>query len=527
MNRAKGTLLSVTVILMQLSSATAFGNDLQVIHVALTGDSPGSHAVVEFDLSWDNSWRNDLAGAGNATPFNYDATWVFVKFSSDGGETWQHASLSSNSANHSVVNDNGVAAIIQAAADSRGVFIFRAQNGAGSNNWDDVRLRWDYAADGVSQITLSTIVNVLTLEMVYIPGNCFYLGDRSSSPLAGQFEAGTSGASFKVNSEASLTLGGGAANSLGNNNNAGMAHADDFNDATSKTLPTDFPKGYNAFFAMKYEITQGQYADFLNLLSASQAAKRDVSLEGQYAEFRGSISGNHPLFAAGVENRACNFLSWIDGAAYADWAGLRPMSELEFEKICRGNGQASVTGEYAWGNTDIVQATMLSGAEDGTELVATIGANSVFGDVAFAGGNGGKGAVRGGIFAAGVNALDLPTEQRRDAGASIYGVMELSGNVWERVVSVGKSQGRSFIASHGDGSLTSTSGFEGNATNSDWPGIDGVQARGVTGATGSGFRGGSWSDVATLLRTSDRACATTPDTQRKNNFGFRCVRTTP
>ena len=35
------------------------------------------------------------------------------------------------------------------------------------------------------------------------------------------------------------------------------------------------------------------------------------------------------------QDRACNFLNWNDLAAYLQWAALRPMTELEFEKICR------------------------------------------------------------------------------------------------------------------------------------------------------------------------------------------------
>ena len=29
-------------------------------------------------------------------------------------------------------------------------------------------------------------------------------------------------------------------------------------------------------------------------------------------------------------------ISWSDMSAYLDWSGLRPMTELEYEKACRG-----------------------------------------------------------------------------------------------------------------------------------------------------------------------------------------------
>ena len=37
---------------------------------------------------------------------------------------------------------------------------------------------------------------------------------------------------------------------------------------------------------------------------------------------------------------------------YADWAAMRPMTELEFEKACRGTA-SEVANEYVWGSTSI------------------------------------------------------------------------------------------------------------------------------------------------------------------------------
>jgi len=51
---------------------------------------------------------------------------------------------------------------------------------------------------------------------------------------------------------------------------------------------------------------------------------------------RYSLSGVWPHFEPARLFPACNLLSWWDGAKFAAWAGLRPMSELEYEKACRG-----------------------------------------------------------------------------------------------------------------------------------------------------------------------------------------------
>lgn len=45
---------------------------------------------------------------------------------------------------------------------------------------------------------------------------------------------------------------------------------------------------------------------------------------------------------------SANDLSWMDGAVLADWAALRPFTELEFEKAARGP-VVPVADEFAWG----------------------------------------------------------------------------------------------------------------------------------------------------------------------------------
>ena len=52
---------------------------------------------------------------------------------------------------------------------------------------------------------------------------------------------------------------------------------------------------------------------------------------------------------ARTKDRPCNYLSWDDAMAYADWAALRPMTELEFTKACRGDKEPAFH-ERPWGN---------------------------------------------------------------------------------------------------------------------------------------------------------------------------------
>lgn len=525
MRLPKLTLLLLAAGVLVSMQTNVLANDLNIVHVALKDEAVGSHVFVEFDISWQNSWRNDLSGIGQAAPFNYDAVWVFVKFSTDGGTTWHHASLSSTTSAHHVVEDNGVAAMIAAVPDGKGVFLHRANNGAGSNDWDDIQLRWDYSVDGVSHITSATIVNVLAVEMVYVPEGAFQAGDHATGNAA--FQQGSSDTDpWIIESEDAIQVGDVAADgfyyvSAGNTD----VFPEDATGATF-TIPAEFPKGFAAFFVMKHEITQGQYADFLNKITSQQAANRNITQESDYQSFRGTISGGHPHFSAAAPDRACNFISIMDGSAFSDWAGLRPMSELEYEKACRGD-QAAVAGEFAWGNMSIVQAKTISSPEDGTETVSNSGANCVFADATFAGGDGGRGPLRGGIFAATVNPLDVPEVQRQNAGASYFGVMELSGNLWERIATVGNARGRAFMGTHGDGELTNIPDAEGNATNIDWPGTGSDHSKGIISAGGSGYRGGGWLENANLQRVSERTSAAAYEKRRLKNFGFRCVRAAP
>ncbi|MEI8349081.1 MAG: hypothetical protein WCI77_02910, partial [Candidatus Omnitrophota bacterium] len=102
------------------------------------------------------------------------------------------------------------------------------------------------------------------------------------------------------------------------------------------------------------------------------------------------------------------------------------------------------------------------------------------------------------------------TSTRQNAGASYYGAMELSENLWERPVSIGNATARSFGASNGDGTLSST----GNSTTADWP-----------GAEGNGFRGGSWSSNSSEGRVSDRSSGSAGYSDRRSDSGVRLART--
>ncbi|MEY3242287.1 MAG: hypothetical protein RIR11_3726, partial [Bacteroidota bacterium] len=168
-----------------------------------------------------------------------------------------------------------------------------------------------------------------------------------------------------------------------------------------------------------------------------------------------------------------------------------------------------VVDEFAWGTASITGATGISNSGANNEVASNAGANAVFFNNASV-----QGPLRVGSFA-------TASSTREQAGASYYGIMELSGNLWERTVSVGNAIGRNFTAPiHGNGLLTS----DGFCDISTWPGF--VTDK-VSDATGAGFRGGLWMETYFDLRVSSRRFASLFNSARNNRSGFRAVRSVP
>ena len=519
---------------MVFAPKLCFANNIAVENVSLVDkDTEANTYDLQFDIAWDNSWF--ITGAPSATA-NWDAAWVFAKFSksTDNGATWSdwaHATLlntgsSAPAGSQMSFGDTG--------GVYKGAFIYRSSAGSGSVDWNDAEIRWAYGTDSVGD-TDTVKIKVFAIEMAYIPTANFYVGDGtnrtgdSNSHFFDAADAADPRDPVLITSTqpyiSSVSDGTGTAGDITWVNESTYAG----NLPASRTqLGASYPTGYNAFYIMKYEISQGQYRDFLNTLTrtqqnnrtASQTASQYVMSNSASVTYRSGIRAPASIpsgaitfgcdLTSGTFNQsddgewiACNYLSWMDVVAYADWAALRPFTELEFEKACRG-GQTVVNSEYAWGDATVESATT-SLTNGGTTSEAPNQGNLNYSS------SSPDGPYRVGSFAD-------ASLTRANAGAGYYGIMELSGNLWERPVSVMSSETgttlSAFDGSHGDGSLSST-GF---ATNSNWPG---------TNAQGAAFRGGSWARGATLARVSDRYYAAYANAARNIDGGGRCARTSP
>ncbi|MCH8487847.1 MAG: formylglycine-generating enzyme family protein [Candidatus Cyclonatronum sp.] len=551
----KYLILTASLCCMLAIPLQVYANDIQIQNLKLVGNIPDEGlGILQFDLSWENSWRtNNLNDVGIT---NWDAAWVFIKFreTSDQASAWSHLYLSNNAADYSTGTWQGAgpgpALIEPALADPRlnsagnlltpfspavngnpigqnpvvGAFVYRQNTGSGRFDVKDMRFAFDPVENGLDSSKLYDF-QVFAIEMVFVPEGSFFAGSGGSE--TGRFKDGSTNNPFLIDADWN------AANAEGGRRIAnvagqlwGSSTRDDSIGPTSATTPLadSWPTGFNAFYMMKYAITQQQYVDFLNTLSFTQQNERidgsPASAAGTFT--RGTIRnriridtpginpGKPAVYATEKPFVANNWIIWQDGAAYMDWAGLRPFTELEYEKAARGFADP-VANEFAWGTTNITFATGISDAGLATETASNAGANAV-------GLNRGTGGpLRVGAFA-------TETSTREQAGASFWGIMELSGNLWERPVTIGTATGRAFTGLHGNGLLSAA----GNATIANWPGLVSGQ---VTGADGSGFRGAGW-QLTTLnwLRISDRSFANlivSGRTDENRRYGFRGVRSSP
>ncbi len=388
---------------------------------------------------------------------------------------------------------------IDVASDGTGAFVYRDSDGSGDLNLQDMRLRWDYGSIDPNDII---DIQVFAIEMVYVPDGAFAVGGTSGDET-GKFYSAVTTAPYSVASENAITV----ASSTGNlyyNVNTGTP-GDQLG-----PIPAEFPKGFIAFYSMKYEVSQSQWVSFFNTLTETQKVANDITdISGKNSDVeltRNAISWVDGAINASTTNPdiPLNYVSNLRASAYLDWSGLRPMTELEYEKSCRGP-IAPKPGEFAWGNANVSinEYTYLNESQP-NELVTN--PETGVGNMIYSSTNGTpNGPKRCGILAA-----SAVNKTREETGGSYYGIMELSGNVYERCITVGNPEGRGFLNNQGDGIIPAT----GLANVSSWP-IDN---------TGWGFKGGSYVNQSQFIRVSDRNDAANGFSGTNSRIGFRGVR---
>jgi hypothetical protein len=365
-------LKNLFILLWLFFSFSGWANDITISNVQINEKSTANQWVsVSFDLSIENSWRINTGAA------NWNAAWVFIKFKIGTTGEWHHATLSSSDSEHFAPSNT----TIDATADGKGAFIFDSRPNAGSDftfTRTGIKLRWYYGLDGIPDNTTDLYFKIFGIEMVFIPAGSFYLGSGGGEEYS-FYEGGNSPNPFLISNNAEIQV----------RNNLSSLYYNNFVDIDGITwggdkagpIPLGFPKGYNAYYLMRYEISQEQYKDFLNCLNRTQQNYRtgtNISFGGFsnhyvmsnnaivsirngitclgtghgtvdpitfYCDYNGNRVFDEP---SDGQNIACNFLNWEDGLAYLDWAGLRPMTEFEYEKACRGPNNPDAN-DFPWG----------------------------------------------------------------------------------------------------------------------------------------------------------------------------------
>jgi len=570
---------------------------------------PGT-VYIRFPLRWENSWRSNR-------PRNWDAVWVFAK--AWDGNRWAHVYFDSDSTrhhfgmgagpNHQTVTANcrlgvqmqetnpavanrmviepGRSMVQLVGQDATepwvsatvGVFIYRLGTGRGTVDLRSVYLLWNYTRQGFFEDD-ELAIKVFAIEMVFIPAGAFYVGSAPGGTERGAFRTATSTDAarepFRISSEGAIYFGGTTA---GNLQVVGTGRRD----PTTATfrIPPEFPKGFRAFYIMKYDLTQEGWAQFLNTLNFTQqdqhtgrrtgaailtpltptlvgqnpfrnrahhiqermhrnhlvqvttepsrmfgtnargvappAANPNAPTQTWHSQVAVSArAAEHPAiapptgvpFAGSVtdtrstdgQDLAMNLLSWFNVLAFAEWSGLRPMTEFEFEKAARGPAATAfpVPNEFPWGSVlinasgvgrahnqwqiDIVRqntftsytathtAFALANMNTGDErfhaqmnvlAVASVRMQSRTGDL-----QGGTHNFEGAWPTWRVGAFANESSTRQSAGASYWGVMNMADLTNIIVINATEQPAHTFRGDHGTGNLRLDGNFH---ARHNWP----------------------------------------------------------
>ena len=241
---------------------------------------------------------------------------------------------------------------------------------------------------------------------------------------------------------------------------------DNFNEGDGNECPVHTVY-LNAFYIDKYEVTNAQYADFLNAygknIDAAGHELLDIDSDTCLIE---KVGKNIYQPKAGYENHPVIKVSWYGAAAYAQFCGKRLPTEAQWEKAARGG---LVGKRYPWGDEITHDDANYdgTGGRDKWERTSPVGSFSPNG----------------------------------------YGLYDVAGNVWE------------WCADEDDSGYYSRS----PENNPKGPGVvvtfrnddfTNVTSRRV-------LRGGGWLHVTYLLRCAFRNCIFNL-TDTGVNLGFRC-----
>ena len=441
------------LLLCCVYSISLFGNGLDISGISFNE----STNEISFDITWENSFSTSPA-----TPTTYDGAWVFIKYAPNGGDVWYHANILDSTA------IAGINLII--SYDDLGVMVFQSAGHAGTFGPYNVTVELAPLLGSFQDF------KVFGIEMVYLATGPYYAGD------------GASPGRFYQNGDVNQPWY--VVNELGQTRGSGIGQFDQEGATGGENISALYPKGIESFWTQKYKITARQYIDFLNCLTRPQQENRvqsditgpnvtnryvmtnsaipvgrnpiacDASIGTGPITFHADLNtGNPPNSATDGSNIVLSHMSVNDMLAYFDWSGLRPMSELEYEKICRGEDMLPVPGEHAWGTASFNFAGSILNVGTTTETTSNVG---VLSSLFF------SQPLRAGYSA-------TATSSRTEASSTFYGVMDMH-NMGEFMMGVNSTNFRR--VSYGDGMLSPT----GDHDVTDWQNFAEYLGNGFSGS---------------------------------------------
>jgi hypothetical protein len=232
--------ISICLLFSIITSA----NNVALTNVSVINNVNNTGKIIQFDLTWDNSWRTASTG-------NWDGVWVFFKFKDNDGKWYPLRFTGTDNtmppgATYDMGNNGGLIGI--------GMFIYRSGLGSGTATANGIKA-------GIQNYPGTFDVRGYAIEMVYIPQGSFYVGDEGST---GSYQNGTTSNTYQVTGNGNgITIG-----TATNNLNDPL-----ITNGFTGTIP-GFPTGYAPYWIMKYELSQGAYRDFLNTLTYTQQTNR-------------------------------------------------------------------------------------------------------------------------------------------------------------------------------------------------------------------------------------------------------------
>jgi hypothetical protein len=415
-------------------------NNLAITNVTLSNSSvsTSSTAVVSFVITENNTLSSVTA---NGASYN-TADWIFIKFSTQGGGvgTWNHALLAPGGTVSS-------SATLTLGSDSMGAWL--DHSATGSQMSATVNLNMATFANRIGWN--SVMIQVYAVAMVHIPTGSFVYNESN--------------------------LGGTTSNNY--NGTAGPQTV-----ASAANIPASaaagWPNGYSSFYIMRYPISQGQYADFLNSVSATTAT---VHADTVFSNFGYSMSVNAGVYSTADRNLAMVRMSFFDLSAFLSWAALRPITEMEYERA--GRDVAPDARFYPWGSQAPTTPPNYWPPNEGGGPFAQNNMN--FGNLSSQ------------------SILDVGRYMSSDVyrtaaqtGVSPYGVADLSGNIATAVILC------SYLSVPGNGNGSAVFPVS-------WPNADSY----------TGYRGGYLSNPASTERLSNRSGAPFAFATRSGIIGGR------